>query len=142
MGDVGNGHVHIFAIVGRAPLDTTQTATLAHTCTPENFAFVVRVKGMGHSGFLADQQHAFSICQGHQDGRGADVNIRPQMVATAFPGAHDVKHIIFGELFRPKQLARIQIEGQDGVAGLGGGFGEIVTGAGVDDPSLGINGRR
>src|SRR5215472_15561466 len=64
------------------------------------------------------------------------------MVSASLSSAHDVEDVVLGQLRGPEQLAGIEIKGENGVTGLGGGLGEVVAGSGVDDSLFGVDGWR
>src|SRR5207237_8663436 len=49
---------------------------------------------------------------------------------------------MLGELLRPQQFARIQIEGQNRVAGRGVGLREVIARSRINDPAPGVYGGR
>ncbi len=65
------------------------------------------------------------------------------MFSAARSRADDVEDVILGELLGPQQLAAVQVEGQDGIAGFRRWLRKIIACAGVDDSALDVNrGRR
>src|SRR5262245_54924230 len=64
------------------------------------------------------------------------------MLSTTLTGTDDVEHIVLRQLRGPQQLAGIEIKGEHGVAGLGRRLREVVSGTGVDDSLLGVDGWR
>lgn len=109
------------------------------TRLPENFTVGVRIEGVDDTGLLSGDENVVAL-HGKQQGGGAEVKVRParRVVVRAGAAARDVTR---GRLPCPDDLAGLEIEGENGVAGLAGGPGIVVASSDVEQAALGIDGR-
>src|SRR5262245_46651348 len=100
---------------------------------------------MHHTGFLADDQCPLVSAHRNQDGRLSEIEIRTirlGAVWTLWNRTPNHERILLGELARPTKLARLETQGNDGIAGRARWIGIVIARGDVQSAELFINGRR
>src|SRR5262249_36150844 len=79
---IGHGHVYGGRIGGGSPLNAAQRSAAAEFIFPDFLALFVRIEQKKNARFLARQYRLFAIRQTAQDGRTAEIEIRPGFFGT------------------------------------------------------------
>lgn len=119
-------------------------AAFCYALLPQRPAFRIGIDGVHHARFLTQNQRALVSSQVDQQRWRAKIEIGPVRIgAVQFAGlpARQIHRVGGGELARPKESTRIEIEGQHGVAGSGDRVRIIVAGGDVKRVALGIDER-
>jgi hypothetical protein len=137
---VRNSGIHVPAITGHAPLDAAMRSSFAHTFLPNNPSFLVWIKGVNDSRLLASHEK-FPPADACQQGRRTKIVIRTSVGWTVRTAARAriIEGVSWRRLLRPNDLARFQLECDNGVAGERCGRGIVVTGGDVQQASLCID---
>ena len=138
------GEVRLLGVDREAPLDAAEGAARPDLVAPDDSAAALRVEGVARPGLLADDEEVAAVGGGHQHGRRAEVEVGAVLLRAVrvVAAAVEDERVARRELVRPADGAGLEVERDDGVARGGGGLGIGVPGRGVDDPALGVDGRR
>ena len=139
---VGDRRVRVPAVGRHSPMDASKGTALADLGVPED-GLLVGVQGPHRSGFLACDKDLVAIFPGHQHGRHPEVEIGTRRIRTVLSKtgrrARHVERVSVHGLEGPRELARFDVQRNDGVTVVGGGPGVVLARARVHEAPVGIH---
>jgi hypothetical protein len=110
--NVGDCDVDFVRIRRGSPLAAAEFAAFTGSSLPQDFASLIRVDGMDHSGLLADHQSTTAAAELHENWRLPEIEVGAVVfgaVRLRWSGAADIVGIALRELSRPEHLPGLQI---------------------------------
>ncbi len=141
---VRDGHNQPVAGKPHAPMHTAVGAALADTCLPDQCTVGSGVERMHHAGFLAREQQLTAIGRLADDDGGPEVEVGPRLAGTIGSCilAGRIPHIVHSGLIAPHGFPAVEVQCNDGVAGVGCGSRQVLPGTDVQAVARSVNGRR